>query len=163
MLNFAITSNTGTETFHLAPQGKQGELPGILSGGLGALSNVAGAAGGFKMAEAAISKIDSEGAFQMGGAESKVTELAGGILGAFLAHTAEQTATKMYANRDIDSGNYYNSGNQLVFPAPSMWTVPEPSQLIAFRGGDLSRRAWWRSAIAKGAVKPALSLCFLIK
>lgn len=118
VLNFAITSNTGTETFHLAPQGKQAEIPGILSGGLGALSNVAGAAGGFKMAEAAISKIDSEGAFQLGGAEAKVTELAGGILGAFLAHTAEQTATKLYANRDITSGDYYNSGNQLVFPGP---------------------------------------------
>ncbi len=118
VMGFAINSPTGMETFHIAPEGKQFELPGIVSGGLGALTNVAGAAGGFKMAEEAISKIDGSGKFQMGGAETKVTELAGGILGAFLAHTAEQSATKLYQNRDIDKGDYYNSGNQLVFPGP---------------------------------------------
>jgi len=118
VLTFAVNSNTGTETFHLAPEGKQAEIPGILGGGLGALSNIAGAAGGFKLAEAAISKIDGGGAFKMGGPESTVTELAGGILGAFLAHTAEQSATKLYANRDIDHGNYYNSAGQMIFAGP---------------------------------------------
>lgn len=118
VMGFAINSNAGTETYHIAPAGKQFELPGIVSGGLGALTNFAGGAGGFKLAEAAISKINEEGKFQMTGAEAKVTELAGGILGAFLAHTAEQSATKLYENREIDKGDYYNSSNQMIFPGP---------------------------------------------
>ena len=118
VLNFAVNSNNGSETFHLAPEGKQNDLPGIVKGGLGALSNVAGAAGGFKLAEDAISTINSEGGFQLGGSEAKVSELAGGILGAFLAHTAAQAATKLYANRGVDSGNYYNAAGQLVFQSP---------------------------------------------
>lgn len=118
VLSFATTTDAGTETFHIAPADKQNELPGILSGGLGMLSNLAGAGAGFKLAEAAIAKIDGEGSFQMGGAEAKVTELAGGILGAFLAHTAEQSAAKLYANREIDNGDYYNSVGQMIFHGP---------------------------------------------
>lgn len=118
VINFAINTNGATETFHIAPQGKAAEMPGILSAGLGALSNIGGATGGFKMAQAAISKIDSEGGPQLAGAAAAVTEMAGGILGAFLAHTAAQAATKMYANRAIESGDYYNSANQMVFHGP---------------------------------------------
>jgi hypothetical protein len=118
VINFAVTSNGATETFHIAPQAKAAEMPGILSAGLGALTNIAGSAGGFKMAQAAISKMDGEGGFQLGGAAASVTEMAGGILGAFLAHTAAQAATKMYANRPIESGDYYNSANQMVFHGP---------------------------------------------
>ena len=115
---FGINSSTGMETYHIAPEGKQFQLPGIVSGGLGALGDVGGAAGGFKLAEEAISKIDASGKFQMGGSETEVTELAGGILGAFLAHTAEQSATKLYENREIEKGDYCNSGNQMIFPGP---------------------------------------------
>lgn len=118
VLSFAINGSGGTETYHLAPEGKQNELPGIVSGGMGVLLNVAGAAGGFKLAEAAISQIAEKSGFQMGGAESKVTELAGGILGAFLAHTAEQSATKLYEGREIEKGDYYNSAGQMTFHGP---------------------------------------------
>lgn len=118
VLNFAINGNNGAETFHLAPEGKQNDLPGIVKGGLGALSNVAGAAGGFKLAEEAISTMGSDGGFQLTGAEAKVSELAGGILGAFLAHTAAQAATKLYANGGVDVGNYYNASGQLAFHSP---------------------------------------------
>lgn len=118
VINFAVISSGATETFHIAPQAKAAEMPGILSAGLGALTNIAGSAGGFKMAEAAISSINSEGGAQLGGAAASVTEMAGGILGAFLAHTAAQAATKLYANRAVDNGDYYNSSNQMVFHGP---------------------------------------------
>ncbi len=118
VLSFAANSNNGIQTFHLAPAGKQAQIPGILSAGMGAISNIAGAAGGFQLAEAAISKLNAEGGFQLGGSEAKVSELAGGILGSFLAHAAAQSATKLYENRDIDSGDYYDNAGQLVFHGP---------------------------------------------
>jgi hypothetical protein len=113
VLGFATNSDAGTETYHLAPEHQEGKLASIMGDGLGVLTNVAGAGAGVKLAEEAMAKFG-------GGSQtvSMVSNLAGAALGAFLAHTAEQSATKLYENHEIDNGDYYNSGGQKVFKGP---------------------------------------------
>ena len=114
VLGFAVTdANGSTETYHLAPEHQEGKLASIMGDGLGVLTNVAGAGAGVKLAEEAMSRFGGGGQ-----TVSMVSNLAGAALGAFLAHTAEQSAVKLYENHEIDNGDYYNSGGQKVFKGP---------------------------------------------
>jgi hypothetical protein len=115
VLGFAVTdANGATETYHLAPEHQEGKLASIMGDGLGVLTNVAGAGAGVKLAEEAMAKFGGGGSQTV----SMVSNLAGAALGAFLAHTAEQSAVKLYENHEIDNGDYYNSGGQKVFKGP---------------------------------------------
>lgn len=110
VLAFAVNGDGGTESYHLAPEQSASKLSGILSSGMDIASQMGGASMGMKLAEDALSKFG-----EAGGIVGMLGNMAGASLGAFLAHTAEQSATQLFANREIEKGNYYNSGGQMTF------------------------------------------------